>query len=112
MQVDGQTPDQPSPSQPNSEFRDFVGRFERLSDEDEDDDDALPSISMLTYRRISIQDLFDFSNSKWQALFALTVHHSFDAELAIYDLLDLDAAGDEDVDLNIDESTGEMLSAS
>jgi len=56
---------------------------------------------------IPIQNLFDFTKNHWVELYSRTVLRSFDEELAAYEMLDLNAQGDEEID--IDESTGELL---
>jgi len=38
-----------------------------------------------------------------------TARRSFDEELELYELLDLDAAGEEDVDVDLDDSTGDLV---
>ena len=40
---------------------------------------------------------------------AVTARWSFDEELKLYKLLDLDAEGEEDADVDIDDSTGKLL---
>ena len=42
-------------------------------------------------------------------MYAKSAKRSFDEELELYELLDLDAQGEDDVDLEVDDSTGAML---
>jgi hypothetical protein len=35
--------------------------------------------------------------------------HSFDEQLQLYEMLDLDAEGKDDVDVNVDDDTGDLL---
>ena len=42
-------------------------------------------------------------------MYAKSVKRSFDKELELYELLDLDAQGEDDVDLEADDSTCAML---
>ena len=42
-------------------------------------------------------------------MYAKSVKRSFDKELELYELLDLDAQCEDDVDLEVDDSTGAML---
>ena len=58
---------------------------------------------------VSVEELFDFSRSHWVDLYAKTARRSFDEELKLYELLDLDAQGEDDVDLDVDDSTGAIL---
>lgn len=55
-----------------------------------------------------IQDIFDFENTYWQVLIKKTVTRTFDQELEYYNLLDLDADG-EDVGIDVDDTTGQIL---
>ena len=62
-----------------------------------------------TYPLIPISRLFNFLNKTWSDIQVLSRHaqHNFDEELALYELLDLDATGEEDVE--IDETTAQTL---
>ena len=73
---------------------------------DEDDLDQEP-VRPPAIEWIPIQNLFDFTKNHWVALYSRTALRSFDEELEAYEMLDLDAQGDEEVD--IDESTGELM---
>jgi hypothetical protein len=58
---------------------------------------------------IPIQELFNLENMYWQSLIKATVTSTFDRELEVYDMLDLDADG-EDVEVDVDDATGEIVS--
>lgn len=73
---------------------------------DDEGDDFAP-IGTTSIGPIPIRNLFDFKATHWHSLFTRTALQSFDDELATYELLDLDAQGDED--FNLDDSIGEML---
>jgi len=60
------------------------------------------------YRPMRIQDIFDFSNPYWKELIKKTVTCTFDQELEFYNMLDLDADG-EDLGADVDDLTGEVL---
>ena len=60
-----------------------------------------------TYPLIPISRLFNFSNKTWSDILSRHAQHNFDEELALYELLDLVAAGEEDVE--IDETTVQTL---
>jgi len=57
---------------------------------------------------IPIQELFNFENKYWQSLVKATVTRTFDRELEIYNMLDLDADG-EDIEVDVDDATGEIV---
>jgi hypothetical protein len=58
---------------------------------------------------VSVEELFDFGQSHWVELYAKSPRRSFDEELELYELLDIDAQGEADVDLDVDDSTGAIL---
>jgi hypothetical protein len=58
---------------------------------------------------VSVGELFDFSQSHCVDLYAKTARRSFDEELELYEPLDLDAEGEDDVDWDVDDSTGAIL---
>jgi hypothetical protein len=61
--------------------------------------DDLPAQGPIT-RKQSIQDLFDFSSNHWVAAAQQSAIGSLEDEMKFYDLLDLDAAGDLNHDLD------------
>lgn len=68
----------------------------------------LPQGTMVRLPLIPIQELFNFENLYWQSLIKATVTRTFDKELEFYDMLDLDADG-EDVEVEVDDATGEIV---
>ena len=48
-----------------------------------------------------VTELFDFSNTHWLAVVRSAQEDSFDKELEFYALLDLDAEGEDDIDIDI-----------
>lgn len=62
---------------------------------DKDDDFELVTGSD-EWKSCTISELFDFSKTHWQTLYSKTALRSFDEELATYELLDLDAQGEND----------------
>ena len=62
---------------------------------------------------MKIVDLFDFRRTFWAEKLQASGQRGFDQELAVYELLDLDAAGDEeeaeDGAIEVDASTQDIL---
>ena len=59
---------------------------------------------------LTISELFDFSKTHWQTLYSKTALHSFDKELATYELLDLDVQGEnDDKVVDADDVTRDIL---
>ena len=56
-----------------------------------------------------IHKLFDFTQKHWVDTFSKSAMRSFDEELELYELLDLDAAGEDDIANDLDEDTAEAL---
>ena len=56
-----------------------------------------------------IYKLFDFTRKHWVDAFNKSAMRSFDEELELYELLDLDAAGEDDIANDLDEDTAEAL---
>lgn len=67
------------------------------------------NISTIIGRLISLEQFFDFTDSHWVTIYEKTTRHSFDEELELYKLLDMDAAGEEEVDVDIDDTADIML---
>jgi hypothetical protein len=95
-----------SHSRSTNSFRSMVERQTQLVDDDETDCAPVrPSTIGLT----PIVSLFDFSRTHWVEMYAKSSIRSFDEELQLYEMLDLDADGEEDVDVNVDDDTGDIL---
>lgn len=56
-----------------------------------------------------IGNLFDFNRSHWANIHAGSAIRSFDEELKLYEMLDLDAEGEDDVGVDVDDDTGNLL---
>jgi len=75
----------------------------------EDDKDSAPVRGSSTLPRINIQALFNFSSSHWTEIYSGVAKRSFDDELALYDLIDMDAPGEEDFEFEVDGTTQEVI---
>jgi hypothetical protein len=73
---------------------------------DDDNTDCKPVRS--TIGLTPIQSLFDFSHSHWVEMFSRSAIQSFDEELELYEMLDLDAEGVEDIGVNVDDDIGDI----
>lgn len=92
------------------------GGFDKAMDrhidmlQDDDDDPFEPAASSAGWEWCTICVLFDFSRTHWKTLYSKTALRSFDKELKTYELLDLDAQGEDDDDVvNVDDVTGDIL---
>ncbi|KAI5898769.1 uncharacterized protein SCHCODRAFT_02613114 [Schizophyllum commune H4-8] len=88
----------------------MVEAFQQAGRNDEDDAfEDLPwqSDSAVT----SICDLFDFTKKGWTTLLENDAKRSLDEELELHNLLDLDAAGEEDEEdvFDVDETVEDVL---
>jgi len=77
--------------------------------EDDNGDNESPISASSTWKRLPISQLFDFSSSHWSSRYAHFANITFEEELELYELLDLDADGELDTDL--DTTTQEVLLA-
>ncbi|KJA26431.1 hypothetical protein HYPSUDRAFT_52683 [Hypholoma sublateritium FD-334 SS-4] len=103
---------------PVNSFRRLVEEEINRVDLDEDIEDVLdefifpsgPGLGTSTpqYRKKKISELFEFTNDHWAKFFEKHAIRTFDEELEIYELLDMDAEGDDD-DVEIDETTAQIL---
>jgi hypothetical protein len=76
----------------------------------EDETDQAPvTISTIIGSPVPLQRLFDFTDPHWVVRYEKSARLSFDQELELYELLDLDGAGEEDVDVDLDDSTGDLM---
>ena len=95
---------QPSQDSLSDEFNVLTSSFGRQASGDGDDDDGLPS-SITT----KIAELFDFTNQAWIALNERSASRSLDEELKLYELLDEDAPGADDINIEIDPALDSLL---
>ena len=66
-------------------------------------------MGITTYPLLPISKLFDFSNDMWSTILTKHAQHNVEEELALYKLLDLDTEGEDDVDVEFDETTEQVL---
>ena len=95
---------QPSQDSLSDEFNLLTSSFGRQASGDGDDADGLPS-EIIT----KITDLFDFTNQAWIALNERSASRSLDEELKLYELLDEDAPGVDDINIEIDPALDSLL---
>jgi hAT family C-terminal dimerisation region len=88
-----------------NEFGSIVESFAKLVEGDEDDADVELSFHVST----EICQLFDFRRDHWVSLHERSATRSLDEELELYELLDLDAAGEADDSLEIDHTLDSIL---
>ena len=91
-----------------NEFREIANHHSRMVDEDNLDNEPVSAPETIG-RPVSIQELFDFSSTHWVGMYAKSAWRSFDEELELYELLDFDAEGEEDINIDVDESTADVL---
>jgi hypothetical protein len=95
-------------------FRDLIAQYVTQADKDDGNNEPLfpsgplPQGTMNRLPLIPIQDLFNFQNAYWRSLIETTITRTFDKELEFYDMLDLDADG-EDLDADVDTYTSDIL---
>jgi hypothetical protein len=56
-----------------------------------------------------ISDIFQFDSPYWETLYCRFSQLSFEDELELYEMIDMDAPGDVVDDEGIDSSTGDIL---
>jgi len=78
--------------------------FSRQASGDADDADGITSIIS-----IKIADLFNFTNRAWIPMHERSASRSLDEELELYELLDVDAPGDDDINVEIDPALDSLL---
>lgn len=96
----------PAVVSPVNTFRALALQHMAQADLDEgDDDDSVP-----TFRPVTIAQLFDFETTLWAESYSRHAGYSFDEELSLYELLDLDAEGEADGgEDEVDESMEDIL---
>ena len=95
-----------SRSRSTNSFRSMVEQ--QIQSVDDDETDCAP-VRPSTIGLVPIVSLFDFTRFHWVEMFSKSSIRSFDEELQLYEMLDLDADGEEDVDVNVDNDTGDIL---
>jgi hypothetical protein len=107
--VDDIAPRQHAPQpQLNDRFSDMAARHTQSALEDEMDRKPVATASVIG-RSVKLVELFNFTDSHWVQVYETAAQRSFDEELELYELLDLDAEGEEEANIDVDDSTGELL---
>ncbi|KAI0956285.1 hypothetical protein AcV7_006722 [Taiwanofungus camphoratus] len=81
--------------------------FIRMSDEDVDMDE----IQFPSRLKIPLEKLFDFERSEWVDSIQQFMEHGLQEELELYELLDFDAGGEEDEQMDLDAGAQAVLTA-
>ena len=92
----------------SNDFESVANRFVNLANNDITEIDPEP-IRTAAFGPQPIHKLFDFTRKHWVDTFSKSAVRSFDEELELYELLDLDAAGEDDIANDLDEDTAEAL---
>jgi hAT family C-terminal dimerisation region len=88
-----------------NDFGCIVESFARLAEGDEDEGDVRMPSHILSL----ICQLFNFKKNHWVSLHEWSASRSLNEELEFYELLNLDAPGDEDVNLDVDSTLDSVL---
>ena len=94
--------------QSNDRFSDMATRHMQSAEEDETDREPVTAVNVIG-RLVKLVELFNFTDSHWVQSYEKAVRHSFDEELELYEVLDMDAEGEEEANVDVDDSTGELL---
>ncbi len=99
------------PSELIDKFNHITELFGRLASGDDDDGgEQMPSANQDKDQvSIAIADLFNFTNRIWIPAHERSTSWSLDEELELYELLDLDVPGEEDVNVEFDHALDSML---
>ncbi|KAF5385054.1 hypothetical protein D9615_001008 [Tricholomella constricta] len=105
---DGATEPNAEQSSPGNDFRSIASSHSMMVDLDDRDNHPVRDPDTIGHQ-IPISELFDFSRTHWVDTYSHVAERSFDEELALYELLDLDADGEEDADIGVDDSMEDVL---
>jgi hypothetical protein len=95
----------PGDSDATNEFNNITELFAKQTGQDDGDGDGrMPSVIS-----IKISELFNFTNKSWIPAQERSASRSLDEELELYELLDLDAPGEEGIDIEIDHTLDSVL---
>lgn len=90
-------------------LRQLTVNLTRLTTEDSlDDEDEDEEVSHDKHN-IRLQDLFDFSSDYWSTVDQRSAVASLEAEMSFYELLDLDAVGEPDLDPDLDDAVASLF---
>ncbi|KAF9049973.1 hypothetical protein BJ165DRAFT_1455436 [Panaeolus papilionaceus] len=76
---------------------------------EEDNTDNGPAIPASEWVPLTLAELFDFDTPIWKTWFDDFIVYTYDEELALYDLIEADAEGEDEDDLGIDPATETVL---
>jgi hypothetical protein len=94
--------------QSNDRFRDMAAWHSLSAQEDETDREPVTNPNVIG-RTVKLVELFNFTEPYWISQYERAAQRTFDEELELYELLDLDAEGEEQANIDVDDSTGEIL---
>jgi hypothetical protein len=81
-----------------------------VDDENEQDLEDLGTQSTDAFQlRIKLEDLFNFEDTWWIRTQEQIGMRGLDEELEVYELLDMDAIGEDDIDVDVDDMTRELM---
>ena len=89
---------------PRPGFHDFIPDHHSAPAEDDD-----PFSYPLPGGKLSLCELFNFDHRHWVELYEECAKKSYEEELALYDLLNEDAATGDGTEVDVDETTGDIL---
>ena len=87
-----------------SGLHDFISNHPSRSVQDDE-----PFTYHLPGGKLTLSQLFDFDNAHWVARYREQSKKSFDEELALYDLLNEDTGTGDGMEVDVDETTAEIL---
>ena len=86
---------------PRSGLREFLSNCNFVPTED---DELPPAMG-----KMSLKQLFNFNDEHWLTLYEGCARRSYEEELSLYDLLNEDAATGDGMEVDVDETTAEIL---
>jgi hypothetical protein len=99
---DNRASDQPAPL-----LNTIIDQFMQQGEMDAEDSFDPPAIQQPA--KISLEDLFNFSQVDWVSHHQRTGKRSLDDELGVYNMLDTDIPGEEGTEVVVDDMTGDIL---
>jgi hypothetical protein len=69
----------------------------------------MPIFISENWTNITIANLFNFGSSHWSSRYERFAALTFEEELDLYDLLEMDAEGDDDPEARFDDTTEDIL---
>jgi len=85
----------------------IIAQNTQLLDEDNEDNETV--FISENWTNIRIANLFNFGFSHWSSHYARFVALTFEEELELYDLLEMDAEGDDNPEAGFDDTTEDIL---